>query len=47
LKGENATKVWDPESKGEGYPRNHKLILKNCVLGANAAPDEYNVVEVC
>ena len=44
--GADNTVTWDPDNKSEGYPRTHKLIIKQCLLGSDAKADEYNVVEV-
>lgn len=38
--------TWDPDNKPEGYPRTNKLVIKQCLLGHEAAGDEYNVVQV-
>uniref|UniRef100_A0A2M4A167 Putative nucleoplasmin n=1 Tax=Anopheles triannulatus TaxID=58253 RepID=A0A2M4A167_9DIPT len=38
--------TWDPENKSDGFPRTHKLVIKQCILGHEAAGDEYNVVQV-
>uniref|UniRef100_A0A2M4A5J2 Putative nucleoplasmin n=1 Tax=Anopheles triannulatus TaxID=58253 RepID=A0A2M4A5J2_9DIPT len=38
--------TWDPEHKSDGFPRTHKLVIKQCILGHEAAGDEYNVVQV-
>uniref|UniRef100_A0A2M3ZFE9 Putative nucleoplasmin n=1 Tax=Anopheles braziliensis TaxID=58242 RepID=A0A2M3ZFE9_9DIPT len=38
--------TWDPENKSDGFPRTHKLVIKQCILGHEAAADEYNVVQV-
>lgn len=36
--------VWDPENKDE-YPRSNKLVVKQILLGLDAAENEYNVVQ--
>lgn len=47
LKGDKATEVWDPEAKGaDDYQGGHKLIIKQAVLGADAAEGEVNVLQV-
>lgn len=47
LKGENAETVWDPDCNNEiEYPRVNKLIVKQILLGVEAAENEYNVIEV-
>lgn len=48
LKGENAEQVWDPDHGNQDieYPRVNKLIVKQILLGVEAAENEYNVVEV-
>uniref|UniRef100_U5EYV1 Putative nucleoplasmin n=1 Tax=Corethrella appendiculata TaxID=1370023 RepID=U5EYV1_9DIPT len=46
LKSGNASVVWDPDNKADGYPRTHKLVIKQCILGHEAASDEFNVVQV-
>lgn len=46
LKEGNKTVTWDPENKSESYPRTHKLVIKQCILGHEAAADEFNVVQV-
>ncbi|XP_058064578.1 nucleoplasmin-like protein [Anopheles bellator] len=46
LKEGNKTVAWDPENKSDEYPRTHKLVIKQCILGHEAAADEYNVVQV-
>lgn len=48
MKGEKAEQLWDPDSKTEDleYPRVNKLIVKQILLGVEAAENEYNVVEV-
>ncbi|XP_050100242.1 nucleoplasmin-like protein [Anopheles aquasalis] len=38
--------TWDPENKSDGFPRTHKLVIKQCILDHEAAADEYNVVQV-
>lgn len=35
---------WESSGDGEGYTR--KLVIKQCLLGHDAKPDEFNVVEV-
>lgn len=47
MKGEKAEIAWDPESNNDSeYPRVNKLIVKQILLGVEAAENEYNVVEV-
>ncbi|XP_053671609.1 nucleoplasmin-like protein [Anopheles nili] len=46
LKEGTKTVTWDPDNKPESYPRRHKLVIKQCVLGHEAAADEFNVVQV-
>lgn len=46
LKEGSKTVTWDPDNKADGYPRTHKLIIKQCILGHEAAADEFNVVQV-
>lgn len=46
LKEGSKTVTWDPDNKADGYPRTHKLIIKQCILGHEAGADEFNVVEV-
>uniref|UniRef100_A0A182NCT4 Nucleoplasmin core domain-containing protein n=1 Tax=Anopheles dirus TaxID=7168 RepID=A0A182NCT4_9DIPT len=46
LKEGSKTVTWDPDNKPEGYPRTNKLVIKQCLLGHEAAGDEYNVVQV-
>lgn len=41
----NRTVTWDPEIKDE-YPCNFKLIIKQILLGHEAAANVYNVVQV-
>ncbi|XP_023019883.1 nucleoplasmin isoform X2 [Leptinotarsa decemlineata] len=46
LTGKN-NEVWDPEAKGaEDYQGGHKLIIKQALLGPEAAEGEVNVVQV-
>lgn len=46
LKGENAVYTWDPSKVEEGEPAlSQRLVIKNLLLGHEAAADEYNVVE--
>ncbi|XP_055587172.1 nucleoplasmin-like protein [Uranotaenia lowii] len=42
----NKSVTWDPDTKADNYPRTHKLIIKQCILGHQAAADEFNVVQV-
>jgi len=47
LKGAKASEVWDPEAKGaEDYQGGHKLIIKQALLGPEAAEGETNVIQV-
>lgn len=48
MSAENRSVEWNPDSNKEDteYPRANKLILKQILLGHQAKPDEYNVVEV-
>lgn len=47
LKGQNSEVTWDPENvEVVDYPRANKLIVKQILLGVEAKPDEYNVIEV-
>ena len=47
LKGDKAETFCDPESNNESeFIRINKLIVKQILLGVEAAVDEYNVVEV-
>lgn len=46
LKGANATATWNPFEKSGEYPGvNYKLFLRQILLGHEAKPDEYNVIE--
>lgn len=47
LKGAKASEVWDPEAKEtEDYQGGHKLIIKQALLGPEAAEGEVNVLQV-
>jgi len=47
LEGPKASEVWDPEAKGaEEYQGGHKLIIKQALLGPDAADGEVNVIQV-
>ncbi|XP_055373721.1 nucleoplasmin-like protein [Condylostylus longicornis] len=46
LKGKDDTVEWDVLSNDADYPRGQKLIIKQILLGAEAAEGEFNVVEV-
>lgn len=48
MQGENAEHKWEDSDKKpeESLPQSNKLVLKRAILGADAAKDEYNVVEV-
>ncbi|KAI8423361.1 hypothetical protein MSG28_014365 [Choristoneura fumiferana] len=45
LTSSHQTETWDPEAKVE-YPRNNKLLIRLALLGPDAKPDEFNVVQV-
>lgn len=45
LSDSNRSVTWDPEIKDD-YPCNFKLIIKQILLGHEAAANAYNVVQV-
>ncbi|GAB0097751.1 Nucleoplasmin-like protein [Sergentomyia squamirostris] len=49
LKSADPSQVWDPFSTEDGEETGiwNKLLVKQIVLGHEAAEDEFNVVEVC
>lgn len=47
LKGAKATQTWDPEAKAvDDYQGGHKLIIKQALVGPEAADGEVNVLQV-
>lgn len=47
LKGDKASEIWDPEAKEtDDYQGGHKLIIKQALLGPDAAEGEVNVLQV-
>lgn len=45
LTEKDPVEMWDPEGPKD-FNRTHKLIIKQILLGSEAASDEYNVVQV-
>lgn len=47
LKGSKSSEIWDPEGKNsDDYQGGHKLIIKQALLGPDAADGEVNVIQV-